>query len=207
MSIDHTKAVAAEPQQNPIYYFCSKTCHGRFLKNPGAYGSTSTAAGEAPAGSMSDMLHAVARPTVESVGTAATRGSIAAAALLVFYFGSLTAISGWSFTLDQFRAFWPFIVTLAAGFGVQFGLFTYLRRALHAAHSGKIVAASGTTSGVAMVSCCAHYLVNLLPALGATGLVSLVGAYQIQLFWVGLLANLAGIVYMGIRVRALTQGV
>lgn len=206
MSLDHTKAAAAEPQQNPIFYFCSATCHRRFLKDPGAYGLTSTVAAEAPGVSMRDRMHAAAHPTAGSVGVAATRGLIAAAALLAFYFGLLTAISGWNFALDQFRAFWPFITTLAGGFGVQFGLFTYLRRAVHAAHSGKIVAASGTTSGVAMVSCCAHYLVNLLPALGATGLVSLVGTYQIELFWVGLLANLAGIVYMGSRLRAFAKG-
>jgi len=207
MSLDHTKAAAAEPRQNPMFYFCSATCHRRFLKDPGAYTSTFTAAAEVPTASMSDMMHAVARPTLETIGIAATLGLIAAAALLAFYFGLLTAISGWSFTLDQFRTFWPFISALAAGFGIQFGLFIYLRRAVHAAHSGKIVAASGTTSGVAMVSCCAHYLVNLLPALGATGLASLVGTYQIELFWVGLLANLAGIIYMGSRLRAFAKGV
>jgi hypothetical protein len=207
MTLDHTKAAAAEPQQNPSLYFCSETCHRRFLSDPGAYGSTSTTAVKMPAASMGHMMHAAARPTLETVGVAATRGLIAAAALLAFYFGLLTAVSGWSFTLDQFRAFWPFISTLAGGFGIQFGLFTYLRRAVHATHSGKIVAASGATSGVAMVSCCAHYLVNLLPALGATGLVSLVGTYQIELFWIGLLANLAGIFYMGNRLRAFVRGV
>ena len=42
-------------------------------------------------------------------------------------------------------------------------------------HRGKVMVATGTTSGAAMVSCCTHYLVNLLPVLGATGLVSFVG--------------------------------
>ena len=67
--------------------------------------------------------------------------------------------------------------------------------------------ATGTTSSVAMVSCCTHYLVNLLPVLGATGLMSIVGQYQIELFWFGIASNLAGIAYIGRRVVSLARGV
>lgn len=137
-----------------------------------------------------------------SIAPAAGLGLLGSAGLLALYFGLLTTLSGWSFTLDQFREFWPYIVALAVGFGVQVGLFSTLHRATHANHSGKVVAVTGTTSGVAMISCCAHYLVSLLPALGATGLVTLVGEYQRELFWFGLAANLAGILYMGRKVVA-----
>ena len=50
-----------------------------------------------------------------------------------------------------------------------------------------------------MVSCCTHYLVNLLPILGATGLAALVAQYQVELFWVGIAFNAAGIVYIGTK--------
>jgi Cu+-exporting ATPase len=63
-----------------------------------------------------------------------------------------------------------------------------------------MVAVSGGTSTAAMISCCTHYLVNLLPVLGATGIASFVGQYQVQLFWVGLAFNLAGILTIGRRV-------
>lgn len=132
-------------------------------------------------------------------------GLLATAILLTFYFGTLTLVSGWGFTVQQFTDYWPFIVTLAAGFGIQVGLFMYLRRAVHSAMSGRVVAATGTTSGAAMVSCCTHYLVNLLPALGATGLVSFVGQYQTELFWFGIAANLAGIAYIGNRLVAFAR--
>jgi Cu+-exporting ATPase len=135
------------------------------------------------------------------VKQAAAMGLLASVALLVLYLGLLTQLSGREFTLEQFRSYWPFIITLAIGFGIQFGLFTYLRRAANGMHQGKVVAVTGTTSAAAMVSCCTHYLVNLLPVLGATGLMSFVGAYQIELFWAGLLANFAGIVYLGSRLR------
>jgi hypothetical protein len=39
-----------------------------------------------------------------------------------------------------------------------------------------------------------------LPVLGATGLVALVAQYQIELFWVGLAFNLAGVLYIGRKV-------
>jgi Cu+-exporting ATPase len=51
-----------------------------------------------------------------------------------------------------------------------------------------------------MISCCAHYLANILPAVGAAGIVTFVGQYQIQLFWFGLASNVAGILYIGSRV-------
>jgi P-type Cu+ transporter len=127
-------------------------------------------------------------------------GIAGTSALLSAYFLILTAVSNWQFTLDQFFSFWYFIVALALGFGVQIGLFTYLRSAIHAHCSGKLIAVSGATSTVAMVSCCAHYLVNILPIISVTGLVAFVGQYQVELFWFGLACNLAGILYMGNRV-------
>jgi Cu+-exporting ATPase len=128
-------------------------------------------------------------------------GALGTLTLLGVYFLLLTAVSGWEFTVSQFFDFWYFIVSLAAGFGIQLGLFTYLRNAVRGmGMSGKVVAVSGTTSTAAMISCCAHYLTNILPVLGAAGLVALVAQYQIELFWLGLASNLAGIVYMGNRV-------
>jgi Cu+-exporting ATPase len=126
--------------------------------------------------------------------------------LLGFYFLLLTVVSGWEFTLSQFAEFWHFIVTLAAGFGIQLGLYTYLRNAIrHQDSSGKVVAVSGATSTAAMISCCAHYLTNVVPVLGAAGLIALVAQYQIELFWFGLASNATGILYMGSRVIKFTK--
>lgn len=137
---------------------------------------------------------------------AALLGAGASAALLVLYFLVLTAVSGWGFTLGQFSAFWPFILTLTAGFGVQIGLYNWLRNTVrgHGA-SGTVVAATGATSGGVMVSCCAHYLVNILPILGITGLVTLISQYQVQLFWLGIVSNLLGIWYLGRKVWAVAK--
>jgi len=140
------------------------------------------------------------------IGRSIVYGLVASAALLGIYFGILAAVSGWEFTVSQFLDFWYFIVSLAAGFGIQIGLFTYLRNAVRGMDmSGKVVAVSGTTSTVAMISCCAHYLTNILPVVGAAGAIALVAQYQIELFWFGLASNLAGIAYMANRVVKFTR--
>ncbi|OGY97425.1 MAG: hypothetical protein A2128_00115 [Candidatus Liptonbacteria bacterium GWC1_60_9] len=128
-------------------------------------------------------------------------GLVGMTALLAVYFSVVSLISGWPFALSQFSQFWYFIVSLAIGFGIQIGLYTYLKSIIHkkSAASG-ILAVSGTTSTVAMLSCCAHYLANVLPIIGAVGIISLVGQYQIELFWIGLASNVAGIAYIGRKV-------
>lgn len=121
----------------------------------------------------------------------------ASAFMLTIYFGVVGLISGMDFALEQFAQYWHFIVLLALGFGIQVGLFIYLKQ-LVGRHgtSGKVVAVSGTTSTAAMVSCCAHYLTNILPILGVTGFLAVVAEYQIELFWLGLAFNAAGIAYI-----------
>lgn len=121
--------------------------------------------------------------------------------LLTVYFGIVSLISGGSFALEQFSKYWYFIVALAVGFGIQVGLYTYLKNLVgrHGA-SGRMVAVSGTTSTAAMVSCCAHYLVNILPILGVTGFLTVVAEYQVELFWLGLAFNAAGILYIAAKV-------
>lgn len=137
------------------------------------------------------------RPGTTSIVMAAA----AALVLLGVYFGVLTLVSGWPFAMSQFAAFWYFIVPLAVGFGIQAGLYAYLRRSVRPSDaSGAVVATTGTASTAAMVSCCAHYLVNILPVLGATGIATVAAQYQVRLFWVGIAFNLFGIAFIGRRI-------
>jgi Cu+-exporting ATPase len=138
---------------------------------------------------------------IHVISKATAMGVLATAGLLGFYFLILSLVSDWAFAVDQFVTFRYYIISLAIGFGIQIGLYTYLRSAIQShCSSGKVVAVSGTTSTVAMISCCAHYLANILPVIGATGLVSLVGQYQVELFWLGLASNAAGILYIASKV-------
>ena len=128
-------------------------------------------------------------------------GGGSALALLGVYFAVLTFVSGWSFALEQFSTFWYFVVGLATGFGIQIALYQYLKRLVHSGQGmGKVVGVSGTTSTAAMISCCAHYLVNLVPVLGVTGVVTFVAQYQVELWWVGFFSKVVGIGYMTNRI-------
>ena len=135
--------------------------------------------------------------SVKVIARPALTGLAASVFLLLIYFIITSLISGWEFSLSQFSEFWYFIITLSFGFGVQVGLYTYLKNlSKDVVNSGKMVAISGTTSTLAMISCCSHYLANILPIIGVTGVIIIVSQYQIQLFYIGLLFNILGILYM-----------
>lgn len=131
-------------------------------------------------------------------------GILASGFLLGIYFVVLTLVSGWDFAQGQFSTFWYFIISLAIGFGIQIGLYFYLKNLITGKHGeGKILGVTGTTSAAAMISCCTHYLANLLPILGVAGAVTFVAQYQVELFWVGILFNLGGIFLIASRITKL----
>lgn len=130
------------------------------------------------------------------------RGLLATLILLGVYFLIVSLISGWSFAVGQFSRFWYFIASLAIGFGVQVGLYSYLKKLIHNGNtSGRVVAVAGTTSTASMISCCAHYLANVIPILSATGLATVVSQYQVRFFWVGIVFNFAGIGYISSQIN------
>ena len=120
--------------------------------------------------------------------------------LLLLYFSVVILISGVDFAQSQFFKYWYFVVSLAIGFGVQVGLYSYLKSAIRQNVSAKVVATSGATSTAAMISCCSHYLSNILPILGIAGVATFVSQYQVRIFWVGLAFNLVGIIIMADRI-------
>ena len=133
-------------------------------------------------------------------------GVIAVLLMLAIYFGVVSLISGVDFALGEFAKYWYFFVPLVLCFGIQVGLYTHLKNFVgqHDA-SGKAVAVSGTTSTAAMVSCCAHYLANIVPIMGVTGFLTVVAEYQIELFWLGLAFNAAGLLYVMSKVINATR--
>ena len=138
---------------------------------------------------------------LKSITKSILYGALASAILFSVYFSILTLVSGWNFAQDQFAAYWYFVVSLVVGFGIQISLYQYIKALVHSGQGmGKVVGVSGTTSTAAMISCCAHYLVNILPVLGVSAFASFVGAYQVELFWIGILSNLVGIGYMTSRI-------
>ena len=216
MKVDSASRHSAE-HEGGRYYFCSQRCLEKFQANPGKYLKPVVAATVHATEIYTCPMHleirqsspgvcpkcgmALEEVTTTTVATGITKplqfGMGACVLLLAVYFGVVSLISGMDFALEQFARFWYFIVLLALGFGLQVGLYIYLKNLVgqHGA-SGKVVAVSGTTSTAAMVSCCAHYLTNILPILGVTGFLAVVAEYQVELFWLGLVFNAAGVMYI-----------
>ena len=92
------------------------------------------------------------------------------------------------------RKYFVLLVLLIGGFGLQVGLFTYFN-SLNAISCSTTVA-SGGISGVSMILCCSHYLLNILPFLGALIGISALTAlskYTVYFLLIGIISNLVGI--------------
>lgn len=130
-------------------------------------------------------------------------GVVGAAALLLVYLGIIMLAQGVSHALEQLAVDAVFVGLLALGFGAQIALVVELRAVdrLHLA-SAAVTAAGTGTSGAAMLACCAHHLVDLLPLVGLSAAALFLNAYKTPLFLVGVAMNVVGIVVIARRLEA-----
>lgn len=124
-------------------------------------------------------------------------GIIASLAMTAFYliimFLTMTPREVWY----NFSEFWYLIAGIIIGFGVQIGLWVFIKNgAVHHRHGAALPGASGAVSGTAMVACCAHHLADILPILGLSGTAIFLTQYQRPFLVIGLSINLLGIAYM-----------
>ncbi len=126
---------------------------------------------------------------------------LGAMALLGSYFGILTAANSLGHAVDQFVLMWPWFSILVVGFGIQTGLYTYIRRMQKIRHlstmaSKKGITATGGISTTAMAACCVHHLSDVLPIIGLTGAALFFSDYQKIFLLLGVLSNIVGITLM-----------
>jgi YHS domain-containing protein len=124
-----------------------------------------------------------------------TAGALAMLGLLIFYLAMITLAQGWAHASAQLLDDRNFIAAIVLGFGMQVGLYTYLR-GLHAHSAAGGVAASTGTSTAAMLACCAHHLADVLPIVGVAGAAVFLNTYKTPLLWLSIAMNLAGVAYL-----------
>jgi hypothetical protein len=122
-------------------------------------------------------------------------GLVAATLLIGFYLVVITLAQDWTHARDQLGADRWFVAAISAGFGVQVGLFVYLR-SLHARSNPGAMAASSGTSSVAMLACCAHHLADALPLIGLSGAAVFLNDFKGPVLWTGIVMNGVGIAYL-----------
>ncbi|MBU3914999.1 hypothetical protein KKA14_05630 [bacterium] len=127
-------------------------------------------------------------------------GSIAAAILQGVYFSVLSLLNSPSYAWHQFIRLSPWMVPLVAGFGIQVGIFFYMRAFAKLAkqgigHSAPVAASAGISSG-SMIACCLHHAVDVLPVLGISAVAVFLAEYQSFLLSVGIVSNLIGLSFI-----------
>ena len=137
-------------------------------------------------------------------------GLLGSFSMAVLYFGIVSAVESPDHALDFFVQDLWIVIPIILGFGVQVALYTILKLRLfispqlasnpalsqsnQVASSG--LGASGATSTMAMVACCAHHVTDILPILGLTAATAFLAQYRLWFMWIGLGMTLIGIVYM-----------
>ncbi|MGK2850323.1 MAG: hypothetical protein ACSLFN_05350 [Candidatus Limnocylindrales bacterium] len=150
-------------------------------------------------------MTAIARPfrppsLIEPRSIAA--GVLAAVALLAVYLGIISLAQGVEHAVEQLGTDALFVGLIAVGFGTQIALFVELRTVDRLHRSAAAVTAAGTgTSAAAMLACCAHHLVDLLPLLGLSAAAVFLNAYQTPLFLVSIAMNAIGVVVIARQLR------
>jgi hypothetical protein len=114
------------------------------------------------------------------------------------YLGLISLAQGPDHAVYQLRVDLPFVLAVATGFGIQIGLFAELRaiRSRHSAAGALTVAGAGAGSA-AMLACCAHHLVDVLPLIGLSTAAVFLNDYRTPLMVLSLSANALGIAIIG----------
>jgi len=127
-------------------------------------------------------------------------GLAAAGALFGLYLFVLSLANSWSHAWQQYLLLKWWMTPLVLLFGLQIGLFTYLRGALKARHASGAatgaVAATGGVSAGSMVACCLHHVTDVLPLVGLGAAALFLTTYQEAFLLLGLLSSLLGLAWM-----------
>ncbi len=118
-------------------------------------------------------------------------GIIAIAIVLLVNFLVLYFLKFPIMATEIIKKYWFLLVLLIGGFGFQISLFTFLKSAI----SCSTTVVSGGISGISMILCCSHYLLNILPFLGAViGISSLssLSSYTVYFLLFGIFSNVLG---------------
>ncbi|HCM38101.1 MAG: hypothetical protein UV61_C0009G0037 [Candidatus Gottesmanbacteria bacterium GW2011_GWB1_43_11] len=144
-------------------------------------------------------------------------GLLAAILLLTLYFSTMTLLSGWKAAVEQFQNLWWLMLPLSAGFGIQTGLYLYLKQqmagdarrgapqpgsppwadvGLTSGRTRQAMVTGGTSASISMLACCMHHATDALPFIGLSGLSIFLTRYQIPILLISLIINIIGIKMM-----------
>lgn len=134
-------------------------------------------------------------------------GFAASGVLVLLYLGVVTWAQGSAHALELLAQDRAFVAAIASGFGIQVGLYSYLRLVVeYGMRMAAPTAATGVgtgTSSAAMMACCAHHVADVLPVVGLSGAAVVLNDYRVPIMVAGLVINGVGVV---IVLRAVLRG-
>ncbi len=130
-------------------------------------------------------------------------GVLAGVGLLVFYVLVVSLFQSVDFALLNIRSLWYLVIPLVIGFGTQIGLYSSIR---HTATVTGTAAATGGISAGGMLACCSHFLLNIIPLAGASGLAIFLMKYQPAFLGVGIASSIFGIGLMVKHKKSMKKG-
>lgn len=128
-------------------------------------------------------------------------GLIASLFMTGVYFGIVSWAESFQHATDLFWQDRWLVLPIVLGFGLQMALFTILKLGLFipissAGPTGALTGASGATSTMTMVACCAHHVADVLPFLGLSAAAAFLANYRLVFMGIGLATTITGIVVM-----------
>ncbi len=121
-------------------------------------------------------------------------GILASLSLITLYLIIVSLFQGLYYAITRFVELWYLMTPLVIGFGIQIGLFTYIRNFMKM--SAGTTGACGGISATSMVACCAHHVTDVIPILGASAVGVFLLQYQPVFLGFGIVSNIAGIIVM-----------
>ena len=115
--------------------------------------------------------------------------------LLAFYFIVVSLLGGFYFALQNFINLWYWMIPLVVGFGIQMGMFFYIKDEVHKKATAEATASCGMSAG-SMVACCVHHIADIAPFLGIAALGVFFTKYQSTFLLMGITSNVLGMTYM-----------
>ena len=119
--------------------------------------------------------------------------------LLLSYFLLVGLLQSWLHAVQLLKDDYLFVGAISGGFGIQLGLYSYIRSVKKMLPSGKlsVLATSGTgTSSISMLACCLHHLGDIAPLIGLSGATLFFQEYRVPIMSFGIGVNFVTIFLM-----------
>ncbi len=138
-------------------------------------------------------------------------GFLATALLTGLYVAIVGTVLGFPQGLDHtFRpvvGYWYFMIPIMVAFGIQVGLFVYVRRIKNLFQGARSIStfAGAGASTVSIVACCAYRVTSILPVVGGSGMMLFLSDFRGPLMILAIFTNITGIAAMARVVHKSTQ--